>query len=108
MVSRMTAYEIAGNPDDIVITHAGPDENGKYAGWITRGKGHDSKPLINSESQFNTATEAEDEMKKLVSDLKEFVSKEQQGHNNLLNILSLQETKIIGEIIGEAKKSPSN
>jgi hypothetical protein len=34
---RLTAYEIAANPDDVIATHAGPDRNGKYRGCITRG-----------------------------------------------------------------------
>lgn len=50
--------------EDIVITHAGPTENGKYSGWITTPEG---RPLINTQDIFDTAGDAEGHMRKIVA-----------------------------------------
>jgi hypothetical protein len=76
-ISRLVAYEIAGNPDDIVIAYGGPDkETGKFAGWITRGEGHNFKPLLNTEPIYDTPKQAKETMEKVVQEIKDFVEKD--------------------------------
>ena len=68
-MTMLTALEIAGNLQDIVATHAGPDGNGKYKGWITRGVGHNFKPLLSSNFEFDTIEAADAAMRKVIQDV---------------------------------------
>lgn len=46
MVTRITCMEICGNPKDLFIKIADEDEEGKFPLIISRGKGHNFKPLL--------------------------------------------------------------
>ena len=84
-ISKLTAYEIAGNPDDIVITYGGPDEKtGKFVGWITRGPGHNFKPLLNTDPIYDTPAQAKQAMKDMVAQIKESVKKDLEDPENPL------------------------
>lgn len=76
MVTLLTAFEITGNLDTIIVTYMGPDGNGKYTGIITRGEDHGFKTLISTKPVFDTAEEAKDTMQKVVDDTVKFVNKE--------------------------------
>ncbi|MBU4284780.1 hypothetical protein KKF60_01515 [Patescibacteria group bacterium] len=76
-ISRLTAWEIAGNHDDIVVDAGGPDKKtGKFVGWITRGPGHNFKPLLNTQPIYDTLEQAKQAMKDLVVKINEFVDNE--------------------------------
>jgi hypothetical protein len=64
-VSRRTALTIINN-DDLIYTHAGPDDNGKYAGWITMPGG---RPVLNTTHIFDTAELAKKGMTDLRNEL---------------------------------------
>ncbi|MFH1036474.1 MAG: hypothetical protein V1756_00185 [Patescibacteria group bacterium] len=108
MVSRLTLYEIAGNPDDVVVDAGGPDkETGKYVGWITRGPGHNYKPLISTEPIFDTPEQAKEAMQKIVDWAKNWTEEDLRDPNNpLAEFLSprSEEGQIIKQIIDTAKK----
>lgn len=107
MISRLTLYEIAGNPGDVVVTHGGPsEENGKYVGWITRGPGRRYKPLISTSPIFDTPVEAEAAMQKIVDFAKNFTEEDLEKPNNPLSILvclSPESWQVVKEIIMLAK-----
>ena len=84
-VSRLVAYEIVGNPEDIVITFGGPDKKTrKFAGWITRGEGHNFKPLLSTEPIYDTPEQAKQAMEKMVQKFKEFVEEDLKDPKNPL------------------------
>ena len=87
-ISRLEAYEIVGNPDDIVIDAGGPDKKtGKFVGWITRGPGHNYKPLLNTQPIFDTRKQAKQAMRNLVEEIKKFVEKDLKDPQNPLRDL---------------------
>lgn len=53
-LSLITVMAIASH-DDLIYSHAGPSEDGKYSGWITLPGG---RPLLNTEAVFDTAEDA--------------------------------------------------
>ena len=76
-IARLTLWEIAGNPDDVVVTHGGPDkEEGKYCGWITRGSGHNFKALVSTAFVFDTPEDAEKAMREIVEQAKKFTEED--------------------------------
>ncbi len=84
-MTRLTLYEIAGNPDDIVVGAGGPHkETGKFVGWITRGEGHDYKPLISTNSVFDTPEKATEAMQKIVEWAKNWTEEDLKDPNNPL------------------------
>ena len=84
-ITRLTLYEIAGNPDDIVATHSGPDKKtGKYVGWITRGPRHRYKLLISTNPIFDTPKEAKKAMQEIIEWTKNFTEKDLQNPDNPL------------------------
>jgi len=107
MVTRLTLYEIAGNPDDVVVDHGGPDKkHGKFAGWITRGPGHNYKPLISTAPIFETAEEADEAMQQIVDFAKDWTEEDLKDPTNPLQILACQspeEYQAIKKIVGLAK-----
>ena len=105
MISRLTLYEVAGNPDDINITFAGPDEYGKFIGWITRGPGHDYKPLISTQAIFDTAEAAKSAMKEIVQFANNFTEEDLANPDSLLvKFFSTPEGRAVSEIVLLAKK----
>lgn len=68
-ISRITAI-IIKERDDLLITHSGPDEHGKYAGWITYPSEQNCRPLLNTKYVFDTPELAEEHMKSLTADIK--------------------------------------
>ena len=88
MITRMTLYEIAGNPDDIIVAAGGPvkkgEFKGKFLGWITRGERHNYKTLINTAPVFNSAEDAKLFMQAIVDWAKEWTDtryKQQSGRS---------------------------
>jgi hypothetical protein len=75
-LSFLAALEIANHhPDDIRVESIGPEKNGKFAGWITRGPGHNFKPIVFTQAVYDTAEEALAKMDRIVDSCKEYVSK---------------------------------
>ena len=64
-ISNSTALAIA-NRDDLIYSYAGPDESGKYSGWISYPNG---RPLLNTKHLFESAKIAEAHMINLRADL---------------------------------------
>ncbi len=75
-VSRLSAYEIAGNPDDIVCGAFKDKDTGKYGGTISRGPGHNYKLIISTNPGYDTQEEAVAGMRDLVEGINEAVEKE--------------------------------
>jgi hypothetical protein len=72
-MTRLTAYEIAGNPNDVIATSAGPNRNGKYRGFITRGEMHRFKILISTEPVFDTPESARMQMVQVIADTTAYI-----------------------------------
>ena len=83
-ISRLVAYEIVANPDDIVIDAGGPESTGKFFGWVTRGPGHNYKLLLSTQPVYDTSKQAKQAMEELVAKIKEFVKKDLEDPNNPL------------------------
>jgi len=66
-ISRMTSWAMV-SLEGLIFTHHGPNQHGKYAGWVFTG-GAGPKPLLNTGARFDTAKEAEDFMKQIRIDL---------------------------------------
>jgi hypothetical protein len=81
-ITRLTLYQIAGNAEEIVITHAGPDQHGKYAGWITFGEDRNCRPLLSTAPHFETPEAAIAAMKEIVDCAKTFTEKDLEDPNN--------------------------
>ena len=64
-ISNLTALTIY-NRDDLIYSHAGPAENGKYSGWVSY---PDGRPLLNTESVFDSAELAEKHMTDLQAEI---------------------------------------
>ena len=75
-VSRLSAYEISGNPDDIVCTSFKNKDSGMYGGIISRGPGHNYKLIITTNPVYETQDEAESDMRDLVENINKAVEKE--------------------------------
>ena len=110
-LSRGTLWEIAGNPDDIVIDTGGPSkENGLFVGWITRGAGHRYKPLLSTDAVFKTRKLAKHFMQVIVDfankftdeDLKPEAIKDPKHPRNYLT-LNQDELNIVQDIVKGAK-----
>jgi len=101
---RLTAYEIAGNPDDVIATHAGPDANGKYYGCITRGEQEKYRMLISTGPLFDTPESAEAAMQRTIAAVTEWAKNDLEDPRNLLvNILTKEEGPVIRSIVEAAK-----
>jgi hypothetical protein len=99
-MTRRTAYEIAANPDDVIATHAGPDRNGKYRGFITRGEIRRYKILISTEPVFDTPEAARDAMVKVIADTTAWVENDLKQPGNLVVAMATgEEGAAIGKII---------
>ena len=72
-ISRITAFEIQTNGDDIKCSAGGPSKvNGKYAGWIELWRdGELHKPILKTEPIFETAKEAESHMIGIVDEIRQ-------------------------------------
>lgn len=106
----MTLWEIAGNPDDIIVTHGGPSKkNKRFAGWITRGEGHNGKPLVSTAAVFKTPELAETFMQKIVDFAQDFTEEDLKdiatNPENPLHFLAVdqEELDIIQDIVAAAK-----
>ena len=105
MISVLTLYEITGNPDDILVESSGPDANGKFCGFITRGPGHNYKVLISSSSSFDSADAAEVAMTKIIVFAREWVAEDRQRKDGLIALLESNphEARVIKDIVRRAK-----
>ena len=70
IISNLTAMTIQ-NRDDLVITHAGPDDSGKYTGWITYPPEQYCRPFLNTEAIFDSPELAEQHMRDLMAEVRE-------------------------------------
>ncbi len=105
MVSRLTAYAIANNPN-IVIVSGGPDKNGKFAGQITLGLEDYYRPLLSTQPTYSSSEAAENAMKELVVRIKEFVTKDITNPNNpIKKFMESPEGEIFQSIISIAKEN---
>ena len=118
-ISRLTLWEIAGNPDEIIVAAGGPSkDNSLFVGWITRGEGHNYKPLVNTNPIFKTKKLAEHFMQGIVDFAKKFTESDLTPeaiknpkhplhfltlNKNELNILQDDELDIIQDIVMAAK-----
>jgi hypothetical protein len=55
--------------DSMSVTHAGPDNSGKYAGFITTLEG---RPIVSSKPAFASGASAEEHMRKVIKAAREF------------------------------------
>jgi hypothetical protein len=67
-LSWVTGLEMFTNPGDLEITVKRAEENGQFALSITRGLGHNYKPMITSTPYFATAEEAIKEVRRILGD----------------------------------------
>jgi hypothetical protein len=103
---RLTAYEIAGNPDDIIATHAGPDNAGKYCGFITRGEEGRYRILISTEPIFDTAKAAEDAMRDEIIAVTTWVENDlKDPENQLVKLLTSEEGPVVCQIVAAAQSA---
>jgi len=86
--------EIGRNPDDVIATSAGPNENNRYSGLITRP--HHDQPLIETPFYFKTSELARYFMGKIIEFAEAFNGRdeemmgwEEEGH--LLYFLTLNQ-----------------
>ncbi|MGD1003156.1 MAG: hypothetical protein ABR884_01100 [Minisyncoccia bacterium] len=102
-MTRLTAYEIAGNPDDIIATHAGPDNAGKYCGFITRGEVGRYRILISTPAIFDDPEFADDAMRKVVVDTTEWTENDlKDPENPLVHLLTSAEGSLVRQIVAAA------
>ncbi len=76
-MTRITAFIIATN--DVNCDAGGPDENGKWAGWISRMERENYRPLISTEPVYDSKEEAVAAMEDIVKSVKDWVDKECDG-----------------------------
>jgi len=74
-VTKLTAYIIATR-DDINVTSAFSQPDGKWVGWITLGEEDRYRPLLDSGPCYNSREEAEAGMHKLIEELRRLVNEE--------------------------------
>ncbi|MDP3764182.1 MAG: hypothetical protein Q8Q95_01010 [bacterium] len=110
MLTRLVLFEIAGNTDDIVVDAGGPStDNGLFAGWITRGSGHNYKPLISTNPVFKTAELAKYFMQQIVEFAKKFTEEDlgdaikNPGHPLHFLTLNNKELGMIQDIVAASK-----
>ena len=73
----MTALEIFSNPYDLQILTYQPSEASKnWAFSITRGPGHEGKPLLSAQPIFATHEEAVKAIKGVLGSIRQFAEKE--------------------------------
>jgi hypothetical protein len=106
-ISRMTLFTIAGN-DDIVVMHAGPDERGKFSGWITHSKERHCRPIVSTDARFDTPEQADAVMRELVKIAKQFTEGDLKDPTNpIVELFNRPEGKIVKEIIEQSQvKAP--
>lgn len=97
-LSYITACIIATR-SDIIITCAGPTQNGKYIGWITLGPNDRCRLLLHTDPIYNTPDEAKEAMTKLVADIKESVEKETGGKHPIDHILGEKHGAVVKQIL---------
>ena len=73
-MTRLTAFIIATN--EIDCQSAGPDENGKYAGWISRMENGNWRPLISTKAVFDTEKDAITAMEEIAAAARKAVEEE--------------------------------
>lgn len=102
-MTRRTAYEIAGNLDDIIVTHGRPDNAGKYCGFITRGEVGRYRILISTPAMFDNPESADDAMRKVVVDMTEWTENDlKDPENPLIHLLTSAEGPLIHQIVTAA------
>jgi hypothetical protein len=105
-MTRFTAYQIAGNPDDIVATHGGPDERGKYCGFITRGEEGRYRILISTEPIFDTAEAADDAMRNEIIAVTAWAENDlKDPENQLVKLLTSEEGPVVCQIVTAAQSA---
>lgn len=60
--------------DDLVVTHAGPNKNGKFRGWIILPPEQYSRPILHSEQLFDSSEDAEQHMHQLITEIRQLLS----------------------------------
>jgi len=100
IMPRTTVYEIAGNPEDVAATHAGPNGAGKYYGCITRGKGRRYEILFATPPMFDTAEAADDAMRQLIDAVTAWLDGDLKNpQNTFVNLLTGKESPVIRRIL---------
>lgn len=95
MINRLTAYIIGNNPA-AKATVGGPDEDGKYTGWVILDidRWH---PLLSTPPAFKTKKAALKCMENVVKICKQFVKDEIEEHGDLMSAAGLPD-RFIGSI----------
>lgn len=78
-ISRLTAIAIQER-DDLIITHSGPSDGGKYKGFIALPADQYCRPLVSTEPMFDSADAAELHMRNLMSRIQEMDIYSAQKH----------------------------
>jgi len=78
-VTLLTAFEIYTNPDDLFISIGGPSgEKNKFSVIISRGPGHNYKPLLTAPEAFKDKKEAMQSTENILRFVIEICGKELQ------------------------------
>ncbi|MDO8469534.1 MAG: hypothetical protein Q7S84_00755 [bacterium] len=101
-MTALTLFTIAGNEDSIIIISAGPDENGKYSGWITHGPDEYCRPIVSTPPVFNTAAIAEEKMRALVKIAKEFTDGElKDPESPIVQLFASPEGQAVQQVLAQ-------
>ena len=102
-IDRLTAYIIATR-EDIIITHGGPTDNGKYLGWIILGEEDHYRALLNTNAIYDTGEAADKSMRDLVEAIKIDVEKETGGKHPIDHVMGeVREAEIVKEIVRDSQ-----
>jgi hypothetical protein len=102
-ISKITAMAI-GTRDDIVTAAAGPDESGKYSGWITLGVDDHFRPLLSSECIYDSEEAAKKTMDEIVAEIREQMKKELGDKHPIDHIMGEgPEAEAVKKVIGMAR-----
>jgi hypothetical protein len=78
-VTRLTGLEIFTNPNDLEIMIGQDSHSGKFAMSVSRGPGHNFKPLLTSTPFAETFEGAVDAVKEVLAGIEQAISKEWTG-----------------------------
>ena len=85
-ISRITAYEIFANPNDLEIFIGQENEQGKWAIVFERGPGHNFKLLLDTAPVFEKPEEAIVAIKNTLEIIVDAVTKEAEDPNGFIRI----------------------
>lgn len=117
-LTLITALEIFSNPQDLYIFIGQKDGSDKFAFAISRGPGHNFKPMLSTTPFFETEEVAIDEIKKILEQVREAATKELEDEKSMASQflkpegMEIDQSKMLNQelidrIVEELKKSKS-